>query len=168
MQSGSGNWAGVRRRQLRRHQAELQKGLVASLNSVCCGLQVIEYREGKLRARQTKLQEEQAELAADQAALAEEQRRLAERAAADRAAMEVTLRENDERIKAKHDAVKAQVGHEVLGGCLSRHAKITGPGNCQADGAHMVKHSLSVLLLLVQAPPQGSGQGMQLRTPLEA
>ena len=76
-----------------------------------------EYREGKLRARQAKLQEEQAELAADQAALAEEQRHLADRATADRVAMEVTLRENDERIKAKHDAVKAQVGKKVFDGC---------------------------------------------------
>ena len=120
---------------------------MASLKRVCCGLQVVEYREGKLRARQAKLQEEQAELAADQAALAEEQRRLADRAAADRAAMEVTLRENDERIKAKHDAVKAQVGHEVLGECLSVHAKTIGPGDRQADGAHLVKLFLLVLLL---------------------
>ena len=83
---------------------------------VYCGLQVTDYREGKLRARQAKLQEAQAELAADQAALAEEQRRLAKKAAADRAAMDITLRENDERIQAKRDAIKAQVGPEVVGG----------------------------------------------------
>ena len=93
-----------------------------------------EYREGKLRARQAKLQEEQAELAADQAALAEEQRRLAEKAAADRAAMDITLRENDERIKAKRDAVRAQVGREVVGGHSPEHDTTRLPGRSRQPG----------------------------------